>query len=297
VRVAQQLTGRAPGADRRDAKRREQRFEAARGAGERGAHRWRAGGRGAIAVALEVIDQRALELDDPAPALGVVVPGILERARPAIGEQLLEPAVLERQQEQPVGDAGRERDVVGDDDRRDAERLDLLADQPRQHAHAVRIEADRRLVEEHQLAAARQHAGHRDALGLPAGQPRHGRAGRREPGVEADPREPGRGVAGRDGLGRARRGVAQGELEVAAHVEVIEQRTALRHEPELRAIERELRGHHVEAVVVELVALEQDARERRLAGARAAEQHDHFAGLDREVDAVDQHAPVGERDA
>src|SRR5262249_1933077 len=33
------------------------------------------------------------------------------------------------------------------------------------------------------------------------------------------------------------------------------------------------------------------------AGARTAEQHDDLARADRQIDAVDQHAPVGQRDA
>ena len=83
---------------------------------------------------LEVVDERGLELDEPAAALLRGVSGILERAGPAVREQLLEPAMLERQQEQAIGDARRERDVVRDDDRGDAERLHLLADEARQHA-------------------------------------------------------------------------------------------------------------------------------------------------------------------
>ena len=59
----------------------------------------------------------------------------------------------------------------------------------------------------------------------------------------------------------------------AAHVEVIEQRAALRHQAELIAIEHELVGHDLIAGAIELLALEQDPREGRLAGARAAEQH------------------------
>ncbi len=253
-----------------------------------------AGGRRGVAVDLEVIDERGLERDQPPPALGGVVAGILEGARPRVGEQLLEPAVLERQQEQPIGDAGGERHVVGHDDHRDPERAHLLADQPRQHPHAVGIEADRRLVEEQQPAPAREHARHRDPLGLAAGQPGHRRAGRGERRIEADPGEPGRRVVA--GGGRAL-GVAQRELEVAAHVEVVEQRAALGHEAELIAVERQLGGDHVEPAGLELGALEQHARERGLAGARAAEQDHHLARGDREIHLIDQHAPVGQRDA
>ena len=206
--------------------------------------------------------------------------------------------MLERQQKQPIGDPGRQRDIVRHHDRRDAERLDLVADQPRKHAHAVRIEPDRRLVEEHQLAAARQHARHCHSLRLPARELGHRCARRGEPGVEPDPREPRRGLVGvRRAMGCVAPGVAQRELEVAAYVEMVEQRASLRHEPELIAVEHELCSHDLEAGDVELVALEQHARERRLAGARAAEQHDHLARADREIDAVDQHAPVGERHA
>ena len=96
-----------------------------------------------VAECLEVIDEHRLELDQPLAALLGRVARILERAGPAVCEQLLELAILERQHEQPIGDARGERDVVRDDDRRDAERLDLLADQPREHAHAMRIQARR----------------------------------------------------------------------------------------------------------------------------------------------------------
>ena len=78
---------------------------------------------------------------------------------------------------------------------------------------------------------------------------------------------------------------------------MIEQRASLRDEPELIAIELELRGDDIEARALELVALEQHARERRLAGTRSTEQHDDFAFADREIYSVDQHAPVGKRDA
>src|SRR5205085_10716033 len=106
----------------------------------------------------------------------------------------------------------------------------------------------------------------------------------------ADAREPVRHLVA------AAAGVAQRELEVAVDIEVIEQRAALRHEPELVAIEVELGRDHLEAGGIELVALEQHARERRLAGARAAEQHDDLAGRDLEVDAIDQDATVWQRD-
>src|SRR5215470_3321973 len=118
-----------------------------------------------------------------------------------------------------------------DHDRRDSERLDLLADQPREHADAMRIEADRWLVEEQQLAPAREHARDRDALRLTARQARHRRARLGELAIEADALEP---VLG---LRLAAAGVAQRELDVTAHVEVIEQRAALRDEAELIAIE------------------------------------------------------------
>ena len=68
-------------------------------------------------------------------------------------------------------------------------------------------------------------------------------------------------------------------------------------EAELVAIEIELRGDDVEPGIVQLVALEQHARERRLARAGSPEQHDDFTFADVEIDAVDQHAPVGKRDA
>ena len=130
----------------------------------------------AVAVLLEVIDERGLELDSQRRA-SRRSSATLERAGPAIGEQLLELAMLERQQEQPIRDARRERDIVGDDDRGDAELLHLLADEPREHAHAMRIEPDRRLVEEQQLAPAREHARDRDALGLTARERGHRRPG------------------------------------------------------------------------------------------------------------------------
>jgi hypothetical protein len=169
----------------------------------------------------------------------------------------------------------------------------LLADEPREHAHAMRIEPDRRLVEEEQLAPAREHARDRDALRLATRQLRDARPRLGELAIEADAREP---------LGdfilrlvpRPFR-MPQRDLEVAAHVEVIEQRAALRNQAELAAVEIEVRCHDVEAGGIELFALEQDARERRLAGARATEQHDDLAFPDIEIDAVDQHAAVGER--
>jgi hypothetical protein len=91
--------------------------------------------------------------------------------------------------------------------------------------------------------------------------------------------------------------MAQRERNIPADVEVIEQRAALRDQAELTAIEIELGGDDLEARCHELGALEQHARERGLAGARAAEQDDDLARCDVEIDAVDQRAPVGEHDA
>src|SRR5688500_1281068 len=101
----------------RDAKRRDERLDDAtdrtqRAAGLRCAGRWEL-----VAMLVEMIDERRLELDEPAAALLRGVTRIFERARPAIGEQLLELSVLEREQVQLVRDARRERDIVGDDDR------------------------------------------------------------------------------------------------------------------------------------------------------------------------------------
>src|SRR4029079_6415173 len=73
----------------------------------------------ALAGVLEVRDERVLALDEPAAALFGRVARIFEGTGPAIGEQLLELAIFEREQEQPIGHAGGERDVVRDDDRRD----------------------------------------------------------------------------------------------------------------------------------------------------------------------------------
>src|SRR5262245_18235070 len=155
---------------------------------------------------------------------------ILERAGPALGEQLFELAVLEREQKQSIADTRRERDVVRDDDRRDAERLDLLAHKAREYTHAMWIEPYRRLVEKQQLAPARQHARDSDALRLSTGQLGHRcpRLGQR--GIEPDMLEPLGGI-----ITAAR--IAQRELEVAADVEVIEQRATLRYKAVLSTLE------------------------------------------------------------
>ena len=176
-----------------------------------------------------------------------------------------------------------------DHDRRDPERLHLLAHESREHADAMGIEPHARLVEEQQLAPAREHARDSHALRLPARELGHGRAGRGERAIEPDPCEPVGGVV-------IAAGVAKRELEVPAHVEVVEQRAALRDEAELRPIERERRGHDVEASALELVALEQYARERALAGAGPAEEDHDLARRDVEIDAIDEHAAVGKRD-
>ena len=206
--------------------------------------------------------------------------------------------MLERQQEQPIGDAGGERDVVGHDDRRDAERLDLLADQPREHAHAMRIEADRRLVEEQQLAPAREHARDRDALRLAARQLGHRRAAaRRACGSSPTRVEPRLGIVGVAVAAGAPR-VAQRELEVAADVEVIEQRAALRHEPELVAIEVELRRRPRRSPAASSSSRSNSTRANvDLPAPEPPSSTTTSPAPIVEIDAIDQHAAVGQRDA
>jgi hypothetical protein len=89
-------------------------------------------------------------------------------------------------------------------------------------------------------------------------------------------------------------GVAQGQVDVAAHVEVVEQRAALRDQAELAVVEGELGGDHLEPGLGQLVALEQHPGERRLAGAGAAQQHHHLTRRQRQRRIVDQHAAVGQ---
>jgi hypothetical protein len=187
---------------------------------------------------------------------------------------------------------------VGDHDRGHAQLAHLLAQEAGEHPHAVRIEPDRGLVEEQQAAPAGQRARHRHALRLPARQPidRHTRLAERA--VEPDPLQPGLriGVLASVPL-RARGAVALGQLDVAAHVQVIEQRAALRDETEIGALEGELSAHHLESAPFQLVPLEEQPCERGLTGATAAQEHHHLSRNDLEGEVLDQHPAIGEHDA
>ena len=88
---------------------------------------------------------------------------------------------------------------------------------------------------------------------------------------------------------------AQRELEAAAHVEMIEQRPRCGTRPSWPR-SRSSCAATTSKPASSSSSRSNSTRERRLASA-GAEQHHDFAGADRQIDAIDQHAPVGKRDA
>jgi hypothetical protein len=125
------------------------------------------------------LGQRALGGGLPVRAQIARGVGAGERARPGPGlgaQQRLELAAGAVEHQQPVGDAHRERQIVGDHDGRGAALVALLAHQPGQAIDAVGIQPDRGLVEEQHAASARQRARDRQALALTARQLGHRRA-------------------------------------------------------------------------------------------------------------------------
>ena len=190
----------------------------------------RAGRRRLVAVLLEVIDERVLELDR-ASGRALRPRGRHPRARPASDRRTAARA-CDRSSDSRNSrsrDAGRERDIVRDDDRRDAERLAPARGSSRASTRtrcgSSPTDGSSRNSSLRLLASTRATA---TRCAWPPDSVVTGVPGSASVALEADALEP--RLAARSSL----LGVAQRELEVAAHVEMIEQRAALRHEPELR---------------------------------------------------------------
>jgi hypothetical protein len=147
---------------------------------------------------------------------------------------------------------------------------------------ALGVEARRRLVEEEDARLGQDRAGDRHPLALPAGELDAALADHRlEPFVEAVGELGDEGERGRLAhllLGRAR----AREEEVLAD-RAVEQEVVLEHQPELAPVDARHHLGQVDAVDRHppLVGLEErggERRERRLAGAGAADQGHHRAG-------------------
>jgi hypothetical protein len=145
----------------------------------------------------------------------------------------------------------------------------------------LQVERAERLVEEQHRGVVDERAGQRDALLLAAGE--LARAGALA-AAQADELER-LGHTALD-LGHGHLAALEAERDVAAHVEVLEERVALEHRVDVAPVRRH---------VGDGLALEQDpslarllesgdhAQRRRLAAARGAEQGEELAAGDREV--------------
>ena len=233
----------------------------------------RAGGlplrRRPIAVRLEVIDQRGLEPDHPRRrARRRREPG----SSSAPGQRSANICSSRRSPSDSRNsrsrDAGGERDVVGDDNRR---RRRASRTCSRISRASMRTRCGSSPTDgSSRNSSLRRLASTRATATRWAWPPDSRSTGDARLGQRADRARPGaatRGIPGR-GVARPAVGVAQRELEVAADVEVIEQRAALRDEPELTAIEGQLRRRPPRSRrASSSSALEQHPRERGLAGA------------------------------
>ena len=194
-----------------------------------------------------------------------------------------------------IGKRGREREIVGDDDRCGPSLADLCAQERREHQHAVGVEAHGGLVEEQDPPPAGERARHRDALRLAAGEPRArmslacpllGQVHASEPFLH-------RGIprGRRIGLGcdrrRSRVGVPQRQPQVPTHAQVIEQRPTLRHDAHRRPqLASRVLDH--EPALAQARGILDAPEQRRLARSVAAEERNDLARLHAQVDTGEQ---------
>ena len=195
-----------------------------------------------------------------------------------------------------VGDLARERHLVRREDHRHPG-LGQPAHEIQHVGDELRVECARDLVEQHQLRPHRQGARDRDALLLTAGEP-VGELVRllREPDLleQLERDQPSLARAGAVHLPRR-------QHDVLEHRHVREEVVGLEDDADLAA-----QRVHVDVAVGDLVAVDDDAalvdpleqvdaaQERRLAGARRADQADDVVPLDLERHVV-EHAQVAER--
>jgi hypothetical protein len=151
------------------------------------------------------------------------------------------------------------------------------------HLHPQRrVEVRERLVEQEHAGAGSERPGQRHALLLAAGQRR------RQPVAEAGEPDEGEGlVDAAAAVGIALRD-AVADVPLDGHVR--EQRPVLEHHPDVAALRRH--GRDVapaddDRAGVGPLEPGEDPQQRRLAAARRSEQGDDRAGLDREVDVVE----------
>ena len=202
--------------------------------------------------------------------------------------ELLEAAVLEP--EDAVGDVA-DAVVVGDDDDRAVLRLRDIVEELDDFVAVAGVEVGGRFVGEDELRVVGQGAGDRDALALAAGE---GLRLRAEAVGHAEVGEEGGGALA--GFAPADAGEVQGDLDVLAGVEGLEQVEALEDEAEIVPAElRQMalleRGDFAPVHTNGAGSGAQEAADKReegrLAGARGAHDQHEFAAPDAEVDAVD----------
>ena len=182
-----------------------------------------------------------------------------------------------------VGDSRQVLVVVRDDDRRLRVSLAGLADPAGHLGRVGRVEPRRRLVVDDDRRIVGEGTGHGEPLLLPAAQGTH-RGARRD--VELPEEVPGSIRSLRRRRAGAPRGrVVQGELDVLAARELVEEREVLEDEPQLGpagASRQDLPAGDVDAAArihrVGVLESREDLDEDRLAGAARPDDERHFAG-------------------
>ena len=175
--------------------------------------------------------------------------------------------------------------VVGHDHEGDAELvLDVQQLELRVLAQLL-VERGERLVEQQELGALDQRARERDALALAAGElVRHALDERLHAHELQDVRHPVVDLALRDPV------LPQTEGDVLLHVHVREERIGLEHHVDGPLVGRRRGDVHAvdpDAALGRALESGHHAQQRRLAGARAAEQAEDLAAVDVERDVVD----------
>ncbi len=187
--------------------------------------------------------------------------------------------------------AAGHRHVVGDDDHRAAFGVDFVEDSKHLFAAAA-VERAGRLVRQDHIGAVDQRAGDGDTLLLAAGKlPRRMRESTGHAETIEQARRPVATLSGRQA------GVNRRHLHVSDRGELAEQMIALENEAEMLApqFRQLIDGQHAGIAAGDTVMprrrpveAAEDVHQRRLARAGRADDRDHLAGIDADIDVVER---------